>query len=136
MAKKKITVVIADDHPFLRAGVRVLLENSTGFSVVGEAKNGREAVSLTCELLPDVLLLDMQMPFLDGIQVMDALRKSAVSVRVIILTAFDDKCFAHEARTKGASGYYLKEDAPALLVDAIRDCVLRNKWGVSPGLGL
>lgn len=133
---KPITVVIADDHPFLRTGVRVLLESTPGFRVIGEASNGIEAVRLALRLTPDVMLLDMQMPHLNGLEVLDVLRESDTGVRVIVLSAYDDKYFATEALTKGASGYYLKEDAPGVLVEAIRSCVRENKLGISPQIRL
>jgi len=129
--EKPITVLIADDHPFLRAGMRVLLEKRGEFRVVGEAGDGLEAVQKALDLAPDVLLLDIQMPHLDGLQVLDALREREAQVQVIILSAFDDKCFAQEALARGARGYYLKEEAPALLAEAIRNSMEESRSGAS-----
>lgn len=134
--ERPITVVIADDHPFLRAGVRVLIERSGEIHVVGEAGDGLEALRMALELTPDVLLLDMQMPYLDGLQVLDVLNENDAAVRVIVLSAYDDKHFAREALARGARGYYLKDDAPGLLVEAIHRSMAEKAQGLSPRLEL
>ena len=90
--RKETRVVIADDHPALRVGIRHILEKSDDIIVVGEACNGQEAIQLVEQLAPDVLLLDIQMPVMDGLQVLDALAQMHVHVLVLVLSASDGSC--------------------------------------------
>ncbi len=119
----KVRVLIADDHPFMRAGVRSLLERSGFIQVVGEACNGKEALELVEDLTPDVLLLDIQMPVMDGIEVMDQLHQQGAKLKVLILSAFDDPYHRDELLSLGAWGYYLKEEAPNCIIAAIRQAI-------------
>lgn len=115
-----ISVMIADDHPVVRHGLRLLLELQEDFDFVGEAVDGAEAVALAERLLPDVVLMDLVMPELDGIEATRQIRSVSPSTRVIVLTSFaeDEKVFP--AIKAGAAGYLLKEAQPQELLDAVR----------------
>jgi NarL family two-component system response regulator LiaR len=115
-----IRVFIAEDHAIVRKGVRNLLSLETDIEVVGEATNGREAVERVSDLDPDVILMDLVMPELDGIQAIQQILVDHPNAKVLVLTSFDtdDKIFP--AIKAGALGYLLKDSDPAELVDAIR----------------
>jgi len=115
-----IRVLLADDHPVVRTGIRNLLGRSPDIQVVGEASNGTEALQLCDELKPDVILLDMEMPGLKGVEVAQRLRSMESSIRVLALSAYDDKQYILELLESGASGYLTKEEAPETIIDAIR----------------
>ena len=115
-----ITVVIADDHPFVRHGLRTYLETLDDMDVAGEAANGVEAVELVERLFPDVVLMDLVMPELDGIGAIRRIREVAPSTRVIALTSFADDEKVFPAIKAGAAGYLLKDVRPADLADAVR----------------
>jgi NarL family two-component system response regulator LiaR len=114
-----IRVFIAEDHPIVRRGIRDLLETEADIQVVGEADNGRDAVSEVEELQPDVVLMDLLMPEMDGIEAIRQLRERSPAVRFLVLTSFatDDKVFP--AIKAGALGYLIKDTAPEDLVQAI-----------------
>jgi DNA-binding NarL/FixJ family response regulator len=107
-----ITLVIADDQGMVRAGFRSLLEYEPDLSVVGEAADGEEAVAVVSRLMPDVTLMDIRMPRLDGLAATRQILQSGVSTRVLVLTTFDLDEYVFEALRAGASGFLLK-DAPA-----------------------
>lgn len=115
-----ISVMIADDHPVVRHGLRLLLELQEDIDFVGEAADGAEAVGLAERLLPDVVLMDLVMPELDGIEATRRIRTVSPSTQVIVLTSFaeDEKVFP--AIKAGAAGYLLKEAQPQELLDAVR----------------
>jgi len=115
-----IRVLLADDHPVVRTGIRNLLGRSPDIQVVGEASNGTEALQLCDELKPDVILLDMEMPGLKGVEVAQRLRSMESSIRVLALSAYDDKQYILELLESGASGYLTKEEATETIIDAIR----------------
>ena len=114
-----IRVLIADDHAIVRAGLRALLKGEAGMALVGEATDGEEALRLAGELLPDILVLDLSMPDIDGIQVTRKIRAGLPGVRVLILTVHEDEALLREAIRAGASGYILKQAAEAELISAI-----------------
>src|SRR5579884_3866219 len=118
--KRKIRIVIADDHPIVRDGLRKLLTLEDDLEVVGEAADGREVLDRVQELEPDVLLLDLRMPNLDGLSALQALQQSNKSTRVIVLTASEDKNEFVQAMKLGCSGIVLKQTAPELIVKSIR----------------
>ena len=116
----KITVVIVDDHTIVRQGLRTYLELQPDLLVVGEAANGSEAMALVKESLPDIVLMDLVMPVMDGVDATRAITAMSPSTRVIVLTSFseDEKVFA--SIKAGAQGYLMKDVLPSDLVAAIR----------------
>jgi two-component system, NarL family, response regulator NreC len=115
-----IRVLLCDDHALLRAGLRSLLASERGIEVIGEAENGLTAVGQAVALRPDVALLDITMPELDGLAATQRIRRQAPQVKVLILTMHDDPEYLFRALEAGAHGYVLKRAAEADLVDAIR----------------
>jgi DNA-binding NarL/FixJ family response regulator len=113
-------ILLVDDQEFLRMGFRMVLEAQDGLEVVGEAGDGAEAVALTRQLEPDVVLMDVRMPRMDGVQATRALVDGGSRSRVIILTTFDLDEYAHAALRAGASGFLLKDAPTADLLSAIR----------------
>lgn len=115
-----IRVVIADDHHLVRQGLRVLLERAPDVEVQGEAADGYEALALTERLLPDVLVLDINMPGMTGIQVVEQLRSRKLATGVVILSMYSDETLVRQALQKGARGYLLKRSVTEELLLAIR----------------
>jgi len=115
-----ISVLIADDHPFVRHGLRTYLETLDDLEVVGEASDGAEAVELAGQLLPEVVLMDLVMPELDGVQATRAIRAASPATKVIVLTSFDDDEKVFPAIKAGAAGYLLKDVHPTELAEAVR----------------
>jgi two-component system response regulator NreC len=128
-----ITVLLADDHGVLRAGLRMLLENQPEMTVIGEAGDGITALRLTQELSPDVLLLDISMPGMDGLQALLAIRVAAPDCRVLLLTMHEEEAILRQALQAGAAGYVLKKSAETELLSAIR-AVARSEAFVDPGM--
>jgi DNA-binding NarL/FixJ family response regulator len=128
--KKKTTVriLLADDHPIVRDGLKKLLQLEEDFEVVGEAGDGREVLEKCHELDPDVLLLDLRMPNLDGLSALQALQQTNKRTRVIILTASEDKNEFVQAMKLGCSGIVLKQTAPDLIVKSIRKVNSGEIW--------
>ena len=129
----KTRILLADDHAVLRAGLRLLLENQTGLEVLGEASSGLEALDLAIKLNPDLILLDLSMPGLGGLDALPALRKSVPGARVLILTMHDDPHYLRQALKNGASGYVLKKAADQELLSAVR-AVMRGEVYVHPSM--
>jgi DNA-binding NarL/FixJ family response regulator len=115
-----IRVVLADDHELMRNGVKTLLASTADIEVCGEAAGGKEAVARTLELKPDVIVLDLRMPDMSGLEVVKELRKSNPDIEVLIFSIDDAEEFVREALAAGANGYVLKRDAGVHLVDAVR----------------
>ena len=115
-----IRVLIADDQALVRSGFRMILEARDDLEVVGEAENGAQALELAQTLAPDVVLMDVRMPAMDGVEATRRLLEAGSSARVIILTTFDLDEYVFEALRAGASGFLLKDVQPAQLVEAIR----------------
>jgi DNA-binding NarL/FixJ family response regulator len=113
------SVLIADDHSLQRLGFRMLLESQDGMAVVGEAANGAEAVRLAAELHPDVVLMDVRMPGLDGIEATRRITGAGGRTRVLILTTFDLDEYAFAGLRAGASGFLVKDAQPAELLSGI-----------------
>lgn len=116
-----IKVVIADDHPLVRVAVRTYLEAEGGFEVLGEGETGEEAVALVREHRPDVVLLDYQMPVLDGLQAARSIGEAFPEVGIVMLTAVDDRWVAREAASAGVGGFVLKTDPPQALAATLRE---------------
>jgi DNA-binding NarL/FixJ family response regulator len=115
-----IRIVIADDHPVFRAGLQGLLSGQADFEVVGEAANGREAVTVVRHAAPDVLLVDLQMPELDGVGAIQQIRALAPATRILVLTTYDSDGDILRAVEAGATGYLLKDTPREELFRAIR----------------
>jgi two-component system response regulator NreC len=128
-----IRVLIADDHGIVRKGLRLQLEESSEFEVVGEASDGRESVRLAEDLLPDVVLMDIAMPNLNGIQATAQLVKKHPRIAVIILSMHSDESYLTRALAAGAKGYLLKDSADMDLHNAVR-AVASGKPFFSPAI--
>ncbi len=130
-ANDKITIMLVDDHAIVRQGLRTFLELQPDLQVVGEAGDGKQAVALVRDLLPDVVLMDLVMPLSDGVEATREITAIAPSVRVIVLTSFseDEKVFA--SIKAGAQGYLMKDVLPQDLVIAIRT-VYRGEAQLDP----
>ncbi len=116
---KPVRILIADDHEVVRRGVRAVLEDETGWVVCGEASTGREAVAMAIDLQPDVVILDISMPELNGLEATRQIRRS-VAAEVLVLTAHESDQVVAEVLDAGAQGYVLKADAGRSLVEAVR----------------
>jgi len=115
-----IRVLVADDQALVRSGFRLILEAREDIEVVGEAENGAEAIELALRLDPDVILMDVRMPGMDGVEATRRLTQAGSRARVVILTTFDLDEYVHDAIRAGASGFLLKDVQPAQLVEAVR----------------
>ncbi len=133
MEMDPIKIFIADDHTVVRSGLGVLLNAQPDFEVVGEAASGAETVEKVVALGPDVLLLDIALPDVNGVEVARQIRKDAPGVRIIVLTMYDDEGYLRQFLEIGVSGYVLKKAADSELTDAIR-AVYRGESFVYPSL--
>jgi DNA-binding NarL/FixJ family response regulator len=118
--KKKLRILIADDHALVRQGARVVLQARQGWRVVGEAANGREAVQKAIELKPDVAVIDIGMPELDGVEVARQIREGVPSTKVLVLTMHESDQMVKRALDAGALGYILKSDLTECLARAVK----------------
>ena len=116
---KKIKVVVADDHTILRQGIKALLNNQEEIEVVGEAKDGREAIKVIEELLPDVILMDIAMPGLNGLEATRRIKKKFPMTKVVVLTMHTNEEYIFQILNAGADGYLVKETAFQDLISAI-----------------
>jgi DNA-binding NarL/FixJ family response regulator len=128
-----IRVIIADDHHLVRQGIRALLEKADDIEVVGEAAEGREAVELVERLVPDVLVMDIAMPRLDGNQAIGQVRALGVATQVVMLSMYSDETLVRQALRNGAKGYLLKRSVTEELLLAIRAAV-RGEIYLSPAI--
>jgi two-component system response regulator DegU len=126
-----IQIVLADDHALVRRGIRNLIKDAPDIEVIGEAADGPEALRLVEELTPDVLLLDMEMPGLNGLEVARRLQVLKPSVRILVLSSYTDKQYILGALASGAAGYLTKEEANQFLVKGIRQVASGEKRWVS-----
>ncbi len=115
----KIRVLLADDHTIVRQGLRALLDTHEDIEIVGEAENGRQAFEKTEQISPDIVVLDITMPYLNGIEATRKIKKLNPEIKVIVLTVHDSEEYVHQILQAGASGYLLKESAVSDLVSAI-----------------
>ena len=118
---KKIALLLADDHAVVRQGLRALLEAEGDMVVVGEAENGREAVILAKKTLPDVVVMDVAMPGMNGLEATRQIVKNVPSAKVLVLTSYGDEDYVTQLMGAGAVGYLLKQTAAADLLKAIRE---------------
>jgi DNA-binding NarL/FixJ family response regulator len=121
MNSKTITVLIAEDHTIVREGMRALLASETDIKIAAEAANGREAVKLARSIEPDVIVMDIAMPILNGIEATRQILAAAPDMRLIILSAYNDDAYVEHAIALGAAGYLLKQSSSSMLAKAIRD---------------
>lgn len=119
-AKKTVTVLIADDQTLFREGIKDLLEDEKGITVVGEASNGPEAVAMAKKIKPDVILMDIKLPQMDGVSATRIIRKECPSTNVLILSSYEDEAHVTEAIQAGANGYLSKMLPASELVHALK----------------
>ena len=127
------TIVLAEDHHIVRQGLHILLQAERNFSIIGETGDGLEAVQLVERLQPDVLVLDLMMPSLNGLEVTRQVTKRAPQTRIIILSMHANEAYVREALRNGAAGYVLKESSAADLVQAVREAIAGRRY-LSPPL--
>jgi two-component system, NarL family, response regulator NreC len=130
---KEITIVLADDHQVVRQGLRAILEGEHNLRVVGEAGNGLKAARLVERLRPDVLVLDLMIPGLSGLEVTRQLAKRSPKTRVVILSMHSDKSYVLEALRNGAAGYVLKDSSADELIKAVQEAAANRRY-LSPPL--
>jgi DNA-binding NarL/FixJ family response regulator len=128
-----VSIMLVDDHPMVRSGLRTALGAEAEWTIVGEAADGAQGLALAERLTPDVLVLDLQMPGLSGIEVLRELGRSAPTTRVILFTMHAEDAYVREALAAGASGYVLKDADAAELIHAIR-AILQGGRYLSPHL--
>src|SRR5690348_9096523 len=129
----RISVVVVDDHEVVRVGLRTLLAADANIDLVGEASSGREAVALAKELRPEIVLMDLAMPLLNGMEATRQILQDCPTVKIIALSSYNDPEHVEQALAAGASGYLLKGMAPANLLGAIYE-VHRGKRCFSPAI--
>jgi DNA-binding NarL/FixJ family response regulator len=130
---KLITVLLAEDHLIVREGLRTLLEAEPDIEVVGEAASGRQAVELTKKLRPAVIVMDIAMPLLNGLEATRQILKAAPATRVLVLSAHSDDAYVEQVIALGAAGYLIKQTAADVLPKAIRE-VQKGKMFFSPAI--
>jgi two-component system, NarL family, response regulator NreC len=130
---EKIRILLADDHTILREGIRSLIEDEPDMQIVGEAENGQAAVKLALQLLPDVALMDIAMPLLNGLEATRQIKRSAPDVKVLVLTMYENEEYIRTVFAAGALGYLLKDAATRELMHAIR-VVNRGEMVLSPAV--
>ncbi len=118
-----IRLLIADDHAFVRSGLRSMLRGEPGIEIVGEARNGREAVDLCRSLGPDLVLMDVRMPEMDGLEATRAIKHERPKVVILMVTMHENRNYILEATKAGATGYVLKDASREELISAVRRAV-------------
>ena len=129
----KVRILLADDHTILRDGIRSLLEDEPDMEVIGEAEDGRSAVKLACQLKPDVVLMDIAMPLLNGLEATRQIKHDCPQVKVLILTMHENEEYIRQVLASGAMGHILKDAAARELLDAIR-AVQHGEAVLSPAI--
>jgi DNA-binding NarL/FixJ family response regulator len=129
----KIRILLADDHTILREGISSLLNDEADMQVIGEAEDGRTAVKMACEQMPDVVLMDIGMPLLNGLEATRQIKRDCPGVKVLILTMHENEEYIRQVLASGAMGYILKDAAARDLLDAIR-AVHRGEAVLSPAI--
>lgn len=131
MEEERIAILLADDHTLVRQGLKLLLEREPGLEVVGEAGDGRRALELAAELRPEVAVLDISMPQMNGLEAARRIARLAPGTKVLLLSMYQSPEYVREAVRAGVRGYVLKEDAATELVEAIR-AVARGEYHFAP----
>jgi DNA-binding NarL/FixJ family response regulator len=132
MAPTVTRIVLAEDNEVVRKGIKRLLNNAVDIEVVGEAGNGFETLQLVDQLLPDILMLDVEMPQLNGIEVARRLKRRKQKPRILVLSAYDDPGYIREMFRIGAAGYLIKDEAPDRILEAVRGVAQGQIGWVSP----
>lgn len=132
VVKKTIRVVLADDHPMVRQGIRRILEKNSDIHIVGEAGTGTEALCLVYDLKPDVLLLDIEMPALKGDHVARQLRTGRVPVSIVILSTCDDEHFIEQLLRIGVDGYLIKSESPSKIRETVQRVSRNHALAIMP----
>jgi DNA-binding NarL/FixJ family response regulator len=127
-----VSILLADDHPVVRRGMRSLLESEPGFSVVGEAGDGLTTIRMVERLQPDVLLLDLMMPSLSGLEALRIIHQRVPRIRVVVLSMHSNSAFVAEALKNGADGYVLKGSTEDDLVRAVREVASGKRFLSAP----
>lgn len=125
---KKIQILLVDDHNMVRQGLRVLLEAEQDIEIIGEAETGRQAVQMVKNLRPDVIVMDVAMPNLNGLEATRQIMKEAPGSKVLVLSSYSDDEYVHQLTEAGASGYLLKQTASADLIKAVRETSKGNAF--------
>jgi two-component system nitrate/nitrite response regulator NarL len=133
LTDEKIKILLVDDHPVVREGVRSSLVTQQHFCIVGEASNGEEAIERSRELQPDVVLMDISMPHMSGLESVKRLTKLMPEVNILVLTMYDNKEYILQIARSGARGYILKDVHPSELIKAI-ECVYAGEMYFSPAV--
>lgn len=131
--KEKIRVLLADDHTIVRQGMAHLLSEDPGIKVVGEAQNGNIAVKMALELLPDLVILDIAMPLLNGIEAAKRIRKELTACKILILSMYSHEHYIHQLMEVGVSGYLLKDSSGVEIIEAIYSA-MKNETVMSPSI--
>jgi two-component system NarL family response regulator len=134
MKQPKIRILVADDHPYVRDGIVSLVALEKDMKVVAQAENGVEAVALAKKHTPDIMLLDLRMPGMDGLEVINQIQSVGLPCRVVVLTTYESEQDVHLALKGGARGYLLKDTPRPALLDAIRR-VYRGETSIPPRIG-
>ena len=131
----QIRILIADDHAIVREGLNALISTEAGMEIVGEANNGQDAIHLARKLKPDILLLDLMMPIMNGIEAISRISQENDQVRILALTSYADDDIVFSAIKAGALGYLLKDTSPQALLQSIRQ-VYQGETSLSPSIAL
>ena len=115
-----VRLLIVDDHALVRSGLRVMLKREPGFEIIGEAGNGREAIELCCSLGPNLVLMDMRMPEMDGLEATRAIKHEHPEISILMVTMHDNNDYKLEAAKAGAAGYVLKDASRKELIAVMR----------------
>lgn len=128
LAVDQITVLLAEDHAAYRKSLKILVESGGDIEVIGEAKNGCEAVRLNKSLRPKVIVMDIAMPLLNGLQATSQIKEASPATKVLILSSHSDPEYIEQAMVFGASGYFLKQCSADVLAQAIREVLMGNTY--------
>ena len=134
-----IRLLIADDHALVRSGLRSMLQREPGIEILGEARNGREAVELCRSLRPDLILMDVRMPDMDGLEATRTIKRELPETGVLMVTMHENRDYMLEATKAGAAGYVLKDASRSELISAVRrvaDAEPSNSQAAQPGQGV
>ena len=128
---ENIKVIVADDHPVVCKGIGDLLNSAEGICVVGQTTSGEKALQLVEDLKPDVLILDIEMPDITGVQVLDRIVEQDIPVKILGLSSYDDRGYISQLLSMGASGYLIKDEMPENIIEAVRGVARGEKGWVS-----